>query len=72
LEIHVEAVVERLWRCLEDLDGANLNAIIVTVSRCTYRPRSTECRDSLERHDASDIRYALGGHNRANLEAVIM
>jgi len=38
LEMHLEALTERVWRC-------------------TWRPRSSELRD------------ALGGHDRANLEA---
>jgi len=76
LEMHLEAIIERIWRytgrpcsselrdALQDRDRAsleiNLEAVIERVWRCTWRPWSCE----------------LGGRDRASLEmhlaAIIM
>ena len=80
LEIHLEAVIERVWRyVLGGHDRANSEAVIERGWRSTWRPWSCELegcnRASLEIHLKAVIErvwgYALGGHDRANLEAVI-
>jgi len=53
LEIHLEAVIERVWRyALGGHDCANFQAVIKCVWRCTWRPWSCE----------------LAGRNQASLE----
>jgi len=75
LEIHLEAVTERGWRCIwmpwrsefrdthEGCDWASSemhwDAVIERGWRCTWRTWSCEFGD------------ALGGHDRANLDSVI-
>jgi len=43
-EMHLEAVIERIWRC-------TFEAVIKRVWRCTWRPRSSELRDALGGRD---------------------
>jgi len=40
LEVHLEAEIERVWRC-------TLEAVIERVRRCTWRPLSCELRHAL-------------------------
>jgi len=74
-EMHLEAVIERVWRCtwrlrsselrdaLGGRDRASLEMHLETeiewTQRCTWRPGSSKFGD------------ALGGHDHANLQAVI-
>jgi len=58
--MHLEAVIERVWRCVWRPRSCNsemhLEAVIERVWRCIWRPRSSNSRD------------ALGGRDRASLE----
>jgi len=57
--MHLEAAIERVWRyAVGGHDHANSEAVIERVWRCTWRPRLSEFGD------------ALGGRDRASLEAV--
>jgi len=60
LEIHLEAVIERVWRYALGGHGyANLQAVIKRVWRYTWRPWSSELGD------------ALGGRDWASLEMLL-
>ena len=41
------------------------------VWRCTCRPESSEFGDELAGRDRASLEMHIGGHDRANLEAVI-
>jgi len=79
-EMHLEAVIERVWICtwrlrssvfgdaLEGDDRANLQAVIERVWRYTCRPGLSELRRCTWRLWSTEFSDALWGCDRASLE----
>jgi len=66
-EMHLEAVIERVWRCTWRLRSSELRDAIGGCDRasleCTWRPRSSVLRDAIGGHDQASVRVrtpALG------------
>jgi len=71
LEMHFEALIERVWRCtlrpwsgewgdaIGGRDHANLEAINEQAWRCTLRPWSSEFGDELWGHDRASLEMQL-------------
>jgi len=62
-DIHSEAEIDRVWRCLGDRHRASLEmhleAVIERSWRYTWRPWSSELRDALRGHDRVSLEMYL-------------
>jgi len=78
-EMHLDAVIERIWRCIWRPRLCNIEmhfeSVIEQVWRCTWRLWSSELRDALEGRDRASLEMHMEAEikliSEMHLEAVI-